>query len=279
MPGGCQGKDACDAYCEDETNREECTAFALENGLITQEELDRMMPQGDFTGPGGCISPEECRTYCEQETNFEECSSFFGGEMEGEPRKQEFNEMEEFKQDFELRQDFEDREFDPGEFEAQEGTEFHELLEPEYREFVDEGAQRVYDEMAPDFKPDEIEGSESSGFDDFREPGEYQAPYVQEPYQYEGGQEDTQIHYDEGDVQDGFGGFDPGEYELDLGGDVQGDTDPQAEGGGESDTGGTDSQSVEPQSLAPNDANASFVRSVKRFFSRVTSQAKEFLLL
>src|SRR3989344_3734683 len=41
MPGGCQGR-ACQAYCEDESHREACIAFALEHDLMSAEDKLRM---------------------------------------------------------------------------------------------------------------------------------------------------------------------------------------------------------------------------------------------
>ncbi|MBI4438015.1 hypothetical protein HY631_03650 [Candidatus Uhrbacteria bacterium] len=322
MPGGCQSKEACDAYCGDEANREECTAFALDNGLITQEELDRMVPEGEFAGPGGCASPDACKMYCEQEANYEECSSFFGGETQGPPEEfdesfvgpggcttpeecmsycsdpengqacasfageellepEGFEETGERKEELEHQEEFEGQEFAPPEFEGQtfegqEGREFSPMLEQEYREpyeFQGEGDR-------------EFDGQETMEPGEFIEPGEYQAPYEQEPYQYEGGQEDTEIHYNE--EGGGFEGFDPGAYELDFGTGPEAGLAPggdTAEGapapamGGEPQGGGAPAPEGEPQSLAPMEANAGFAQSVRQFFSRVTSKAKTFLTL
>lgn len=83
-PGGCQNQEECEAYCEDEANREVCVAFAVEAGFMTQEEADAARAMGDgeeFVGPGGCTDEESCRAYCEQEQNREECAAAFGEGM------------------------------------------------------------------------------------------------------------------------------------------------------------------------------------------------------
>lgn len=41
-PGGCVGRDACDAFCNNPDNQETCFQFGLENGMIPEEDLRRM---------------------------------------------------------------------------------------------------------------------------------------------------------------------------------------------------------------------------------------------
>ena len=41
-PGGCQGREACESFCNDPANQAACFAFAQEHGLIPAEELERM---------------------------------------------------------------------------------------------------------------------------------------------------------------------------------------------------------------------------------------------
>ena len=91
-PGGCQNQQECEAYCEDEANRETCVAFAVEAGFMTQEEADTAREMGgregeEFVGPGGCDDEESCRAYCEQESNREECAAFCGEAM-GDEREE-----------------------------------------------------------------------------------------------------------------------------------------------------------------------------------------------
>ena len=41
-PGGCIGRDACDTFCNNPDNQETCFNFGKENGMIPQEDLQRM---------------------------------------------------------------------------------------------------------------------------------------------------------------------------------------------------------------------------------------------
>ncbi|GEM_PF-2131417 len=41
-PGGCVGRDACDTFCSNPDNQDTCFNFAKENGMIPQEDLQRM---------------------------------------------------------------------------------------------------------------------------------------------------------------------------------------------------------------------------------------------
>src|SRR3989338_1141094 len=78
-PGGCRGRQQCDAFCGKPENQEICFQFAVENNLIPPEGIERAkkiksaMEQG---GPGGCKNERECRAYCENQENFETCGEF-----------------------------------------------------------------------------------------------------------------------------------------------------------------------------------------------------------
>ena len=41
-PGGCESPSECDAYCNQPENREECTNFSIDSGMVTREEMQRM---------------------------------------------------------------------------------------------------------------------------------------------------------------------------------------------------------------------------------------------
>ncbi|MFZ2205112.1 MAG: hypothetical protein WAV23_00775 [Minisyncoccia bacterium] len=41
-PGGCIGKDACDTFCSNPDNQDACFNFAKDNGMIPQEDLQKM---------------------------------------------------------------------------------------------------------------------------------------------------------------------------------------------------------------------------------------------
>ncbi|HEY4497063.1 MAG TPA: hypothetical protein VI432_02860, partial [Candidatus Paceibacterota bacterium] len=79
-PGGCKTKNACDRYCSDTANIEECFAFAEKAGLIPSGEIEQarkaieFMKRGEM--PGGCRNKEECMTYCEVESHMAECIEF-----------------------------------------------------------------------------------------------------------------------------------------------------------------------------------------------------------
>ena len=79
-PGGCKGKDECDAFCGDEKNFDTCLDFGKQNGMMTEEEYamakkmgPKIMNQG---GPGGCKEKDECKSFCDNPVNGEECVKF-----------------------------------------------------------------------------------------------------------------------------------------------------------------------------------------------------------
>lgn len=72
-PGGCDGPQACQSYCEE--HHDECIDWAVEKGYMTEEDAERAKRFGPgFTGPGGCQGHRECEEYCEE--NMEECISW-----------------------------------------------------------------------------------------------------------------------------------------------------------------------------------------------------------
>jgi hypothetical protein len=83
-PGGCKGKEECEAYCSSPENMAECMSFACEHGLADSEECARgmgMMEEGMMrreaeAGPGGCMGEAECGAYCRIEEHAEECFRF-----------------------------------------------------------------------------------------------------------------------------------------------------------------------------------------------------------
>ncbi len=95
-PGGCRAR-ACEAYCRDESHREECFAFAKKHGLINPDEekdfevgrkLERKVKEAG--GPGGCRGEGECRVYCSSPDHVEECIAFasaHGGVSPADARK------------------------------------------------------------------------------------------------------------------------------------------------------------------------------------------------
>ncbi|MDO8558883.1 MAG: hypothetical protein Q7R84_00980 [bacterium] len=79
-PPPCRGKDACDEYCSAPDNMEVCMNFAMEAGMMSdQEKADSQkmlaaIKQG--INPPNCRGKEECDTYCGEEDHFEECVTF-----------------------------------------------------------------------------------------------------------------------------------------------------------------------------------------------------------
>lgn len=79
-PGGCRGKNECQAYCSESSHAEECLAFAEKAGFMPKEELERarkmlpLMRKGET--PGGCKSKDQCEAFCQNPDNFEQCITF-----------------------------------------------------------------------------------------------------------------------------------------------------------------------------------------------------------
>lgn len=80
-PGGCTSEKACEAYCENVNNIEECLAFAEQNGFMEQGELEeaRKVAQALRQGaklPGGCTGKDSCEEYCSDSSHMKECVEF-----------------------------------------------------------------------------------------------------------------------------------------------------------------------------------------------------------
>lgn len=74
MPGGCKGERECKAYCESGDHMEECAAFAIKAGFMSEKDAEMFRKTGG-KGPGGCRG-KECENYCEDEAHQEECVAF-----------------------------------------------------------------------------------------------------------------------------------------------------------------------------------------------------------
>ena len=92
--GNCTDKESCREYCEIAGHEEGCVRFALENGLMTEEEALRALKYLNQTGPGGCQG-EACRAYCEDPANIDECISF--AEEHGLIKKEEAEKFKKFR--------------------------------------------------------------------------------------------------------------------------------------------------------------------------------------
>ncbi len=79
-PGACKSKTECDNYCANPDNMRSCLAFAEEQGIIPEEELEMakkflpLMEKGET--PGGCRSKDQCEAYCADSSHQDECFSF-----------------------------------------------------------------------------------------------------------------------------------------------------------------------------------------------------------
>lgn len=78
-PGGCRGKEQCEAYCGNPIHMAECADFGEKAGIMTKDEVDMMRQiarSGVTKFPGGCRSKEACDAYCQEEAHFDECIGF-----------------------------------------------------------------------------------------------------------------------------------------------------------------------------------------------------------
>lgn len=85
-PGGCTSQQACMAYCNDVSHLQECTSFAKEHGMMSQEQEQEATSfqtaiANGVQMPGGCTTLEQCQSYCLQSAHINECVSF--GEKSG----------------------------------------------------------------------------------------------------------------------------------------------------------------------------------------------------
>lgn len=74
-PGGCSTREECRTYCDDMAHINECLQFAKDNGLMSQEDLDRAKLFLNRAGPGGCKGVA-CKAYCDDEAHTQECLDF-----------------------------------------------------------------------------------------------------------------------------------------------------------------------------------------------------------
>src|SRR3989344_2962213 len=83
--GGCAGKDACEAYCDDISHIDACIAFAEKTGILPPEELAeaKQVQAAIAKGvkPPACRNKKECDVYCEDPSHMKECITF--GEAAG----------------------------------------------------------------------------------------------------------------------------------------------------------------------------------------------------
>ncbi len=88
-PGDCGSRDACEAYCSNQSHMQECMTFAKAVGLpmgeggpggpnsippAMQQKFSQLL-QANKT-PGGCTTLNACLTYCNDPSHGSECESF-----------------------------------------------------------------------------------------------------------------------------------------------------------------------------------------------------------
>ncbi|RJQ36426.1 hypothetical protein C4552_04015 [Candidatus Parcubacteria bacterium] len=99
-PPRCRGDEECALYCADHV--EECIAFGLASGMMTEEDAAFLRKTGG-RGPGGCLG-EACETFCNDPANEEACFNF--SVERGDIPPQDFQQMREgrdrFKNDFQM---------------------------------------------------------------------------------------------------------------------------------------------------------------------------------
>ena len=92
-PGGCTGKESCQAYCDDISHIDACIAFAEKAGILPPEELAeaKQVQAAIAKGikPPACRGKKDCDAYCEDSNHMKECIVFGeaagflkGGELE-----------------------------------------------------------------------------------------------------------------------------------------------------------------------------------------------------
>jgi hypothetical protein len=96
-PPPCNGKEACDAYCQ--THMDVCTNFSVAAGFMTPEEAAVAKKTGG-KGPGGCTSKDACNTFCNKSENQQTCLDFgvANGMIPPEQEKQIGQSKQQFKE-------------------------------------------------------------------------------------------------------------------------------------------------------------------------------------
>ena len=92
-PGGCQSKEECESYCQNENNFEECASFAQKHGLVSAEEIEKFKRIQKEGGPGGCKGKKACEQFCNNPDNQKDCLEF--AEKHGFVKPEEAKQMRE----------------------------------------------------------------------------------------------------------------------------------------------------------------------------------------
>lgn len=74
-PGACQSPGACQTYCADPANVEECVEFAERHDILESGEIEKFRKTRG-RGPGGCQGPQECERFCNISEHQDVCLQF-----------------------------------------------------------------------------------------------------------------------------------------------------------------------------------------------------------
>ncbi len=76
--GNCADISACKTYCDDQSHRDVCIAFAKKKGFHKEtagnDRREKLVEAARATL--GCTSEAECRSFCQEQKNFEKCRKF-----------------------------------------------------------------------------------------------------------------------------------------------------------------------------------------------------------
>ncbi len=96
-PPQCKGKEACDAYCSEDSHIDECINFSIAAGFMNEKDAE-MAKRTKGKGPGSCKGKDECEAFCNNPDNQETCFNF--GKENGLIPEEDLKRMEEGKQKF-----------------------------------------------------------------------------------------------------------------------------------------------------------------------------------
>ena len=74
--GGCESREACEAFCNEPDHIVQCVEFAKRHNLVQYAENAEVAERVVEGGPGGCRSEEECYAYCEGPEHRRACVDF-----------------------------------------------------------------------------------------------------------------------------------------------------------------------------------------------------------
>jgi len=79
-PPPCRGRSQCEEFCSEPENMEQCMAFALEAGFMSEVERENAQKMVEALKKGvkplPCKGKETCEAYCSVEEHLEECFTF-----------------------------------------------------------------------------------------------------------------------------------------------------------------------------------------------------------